>query len=202
MTQYTALVLAGGASRRLGGVDKASIDVGGHTLLERALDAVAGASARVVIGPTRQSLGSDVTSVCEDPPGGGPVAALEAGLGCVGTDVVAVLACDMPFVTPRLVDTLVQTLAATASGELPDGVTLRDNDGRRQPLAAAYRTASLRRAIAGLTTTSGASMRSLLAELALQEVPAGGVTALDCDTWESVAACRAAVARIDGLEHP
>jgi molybdopterin-guanine dinucleotide biosynthesis protein A len=204
MTEYAALVLAGGTSRRLGGVDKAGIDVGGQTLLERALDAVAGASARIVVGPARPCVWADVTSVCEDPPGGGPVAAIEAGLGYVARDVVVVLACDMPFVTPRLVNTLVDTLVhspgATASGKPLDGVTLRDSDGRRQPLAAAYRTASLRRTIASLPSARGASMRQLLGKLELEELPAGGITALDCDTWESVAACRAEMARAEGAE--
>ncbi|MSW42848.1 MAG: NTP transferase domain-containing protein, partial [Actinobacteria bacterium] len=36
---WVALVLAGGASRRLGGVDKPLLTVGGSTLLERAVTA-------------------------------------------------------------------------------------------------------------------------------------------------------------------
>ena len=47
-----AIVLAGGAGRRLGGADKAALDVGGRTLLERALAAVSGVPT-VVVGPAR-----------------------------------------------------------------------------------------------------------------------------------------------------
>src|SRR4051812_33904528 len=35
--EYDAIVLAGGGGRRLGGVDKATLEVGGRTLLDRVL---------------------------------------------------------------------------------------------------------------------------------------------------------------------
>ncbi len=53
MPSYDAIVLAGGSGRRLGGVDKADIRVGEQTLLDRALDAVAEATKRVVVGRPR-----------------------------------------------------------------------------------------------------------------------------------------------------
>ncbi|MBA2559128.1 MAG: NTP transferase domain-containing protein, partial [Propionibacteriales bacterium] len=53
MPGYAAIVLAGGSGRRLGGVDKGSLVVGGKTLLERALAAVAEASCRIAVGPPR-----------------------------------------------------------------------------------------------------------------------------------------------------
>ncbi|MEU9382801.1 NTP transferase domain-containing protein, partial [Streptomyces sp. NPDC048279] len=40
---YDAIVLAGGAARRLGGADKPSVRVGGRPLLDRVLTACAGA---------------------------------------------------------------------------------------------------------------------------------------------------------------
>ena len=47
------MVLAGGRAERLGGEDKAALDVGGATLLERALAAVAPARRVVVVGDER-----------------------------------------------------------------------------------------------------------------------------------------------------
>src|ERR1700712_830522 len=72
------IVRPGGAGRRLGLVDKPALLVRGRTLLSLALDAVAPALT-VVVGPPRE-LPSDVLQTREDPPQGGPAAALVAGL--------------------------------------------------------------------------------------------------------------------------
>ena len=63
MTRFAAVILAGGAGRRLGGVDKATIPVRGAPMLDHVLDAVADASPCVVVGPPRSSLPEGVISV-------------------------------------------------------------------------------------------------------------------------------------------
>lgn len=122
MTPYAAVVLSGGSARRLGGRSKPALVLGGRTLLERVLDAVSDATPRVVVGPQARP-GLLVTR--EDPPGGGPVAALAAGLRLVpdGTGQVAILAADLPFVTAAVITTLRE--AATGA----DGALLVDADG-------------------------------------------------------------------------
>ncbi|MBT2472738.1 NTP transferase domain-containing protein, partial [Streptomyces sp. ISL-66] len=50
---YDAIVLAGGAARRLGGADKPGLLVGGRPLLDRVLDACADARTTVVVGGRR-----------------------------------------------------------------------------------------------------------------------------------------------------
>ena len=186
MSSFDAIVLAGGQGRRLGGVDKADLRVGDTTLLTWALDAAAAASRRIVVGPPR-ALPVGVVGVSEEPPGGGPVAGLAAGLTEVGQPLVAVMACDMPFLDR---DVVAELVAVAAEAEHVDGVLLVDGEGHRQPLAAAYRTDSLRRAIARLGTPRDAAMRSLIAHLLLVELPAGPDATLDCDTWEAVARSR------------
>src|SRR6478672_6610484 len=99
---YTAVVLAGGKAARLGGQAKPQLEVGGRTMLATVLAAVSDADRRVVVGP-RQPVPADVVLVRERPPGGGPVAALRVGLTEVPTDVVALLAGDLPFLTGALV---------------------------------------------------------------------------------------------------
>jgi molybdopterin-guanine dinucleotide biosynthesis protein A len=190
LAKYDAIVLAGGSARRLGGIDKAGLEVAGQTLLDRALAAVCHATRRVVVGPQNAAdLPGDVTVVREQPPRGGPVAAIEAGLALITAEAVAVLACDMPQVTAALVSQLAARLAGAKPSD--DGVLVRDEHGRRQPLAAIYRTAALRRAVAGLSSTRGAAVRDLLSGLRLIEAAAPAGTTMDCDTWESVVACRA-----------
>lgn len=183
---FDALVLAGGSARRMGGEDKPALLVGGVPLLDRVLAAVAGAATTVVVGPQRATSRS-VLFAREDPPGGGPAAALAAGLPLVSAPWVAVLAADLPFLTPAVVDLL---LAAAQDG---DGALLVDDDGREQVLTGVWRTAALREAAVG--DLAGAPLRRVLGALAYARVPApadGPAPWLDCDTPQDLAAARAA----------
>jgi molybdopterin-guanine dinucleotide biosynthesis protein A len=154
---FDAVVLAGGRGSRLGGRDKASIDVGGHTLLEGVLDAVGHARQTVVVGPTRAGLGN-VVAVCEDPPGGGPVAALAAAMSSVSADTLVVLATDLPFVTRVVVDHLRATLASVPRAGAAVAV---DDSGRLQWLLAVWRVDALGHALACLGPPDARSLRDL-----------------------------------------
>ncbi|MEU6927909.1 DUF6457 domain-containing protein [Streptomyces sp. NPDC046374] len=78
-TAYDAIVLAGGAARRLGGADKPGVRVGGRSLLDRVLTGCRDAGTTVVVADPRTTA-RPVEWAREDPPGGGPLAALDAGL--------------------------------------------------------------------------------------------------------------------------
>lgn len=154
-------------------------------MLGRVLDAVGGASPRVVVGPARPDVPDDVVQVREHPPGGGPVAAIAAGLEAIGrAELVAVLAADLPFLTRAEVDLL---RAALAAGDR-DGVVFVDAAGREQWLCGVYRAAALRRAVAALDPPAGRPMRLLVAGLRLATLdrPATGGPPpwYDCDTEE------------------
>lgn len=185
-----AVVLAGGTAARMGGVDKASIEVDGVTLLERSLAATLSAPEVVVVGeqvPTSRP----VTWTVEDPPGGGPAAGLLAALDrfLATPDLVAVLAVDMPRVSAGTVARL--TWAVEADTDV-DGAVLVDPDGRRQPLAAVYRHAALSAARPGsLEEQHGLPVRRLVEPLRLVGVVAVGDEARDVDTWEDLRDLRA-----------
>jgi molybdopterin-guanine dinucleotide biosynthesis protein A len=187
---YDAIVLAGGGGARLGGIDKPQLMVGGATLLDRAVSAVSAASRIVVVGPAQPVTG-DVTFCREEPPGGGPVAAVAAGLPRTGADVVVVLAADLPWVAPA-VPVLVAAVPTSGLALLVDAA------GRANYLAAAWRRAALERALAQLGDPAGASMRSLTAHIERVDVldPAGW--GRDCDTWDDLEKARADAEAPDG----
>ncbi|MFF5217803.1 NTP transferase domain-containing protein [Micromonospora sp. NPDC000442] len=110
MTAYAAVVLAGGAGRRMGGRDKPVLAVGGVPMRERVLTAVADASPRILVGPGPAIAGVRLTR--EVPAGGGPVAAVAAGLALLDTEVpaVALLAADLPLLTRPAVGDLLNRL--------------------------------------------------------------------------------------------
>ncbi|WAZ22931.1 molybdenum cofactor guanylyltransferase [Streptomyces cinnabarinus] len=188
---YDAVVLAGGAARRLGGADKPGIGVGGRPLLERVLAACADARTTVVVADERPTA-RPVAWAREDPPGGGPLAALGAGLRATTADRLVLLSADLPFLDAATVRRLLTALGASGA----DGALLTDAEGRDQPLVAAYRAPVLREALAALTaehgTLTGLPLRRLTAGLRLDRVP-DPVASFDCDTWDDIATARARI---------
>lgn len=149
------------------------LTVGGKSLLHRVLAAVAGAGPVVVVGPERAGVGG-VLWTREEPPGGGPVAALAAGLRLIGAPRVAVLAGDLAGVAPSTVERL-----GAALGDA-DGAVLVDDQGRRQWLIGVWRTERLRAAIPA--EPHGAALRRVLGPLAIVDVPAAPGESADIDT--------------------
>ncbi|MEU5163576.1 NTP transferase domain-containing protein [Streptomyces sp. NPDC020875] len=192
---YDAVVLAGGGAKRLGGADKPGVAVGGRALLDRVLGACRDAGRTVVVGGRRPTV-RPVVWTREDPPGGGPLAALAAGVRQLATPpdgAVVVLSADLPFLGPSTVRRLVDALGADGH----EGVVLTDPDGRDQPLVAAYRAEPLRREIALLATEygspAGLPLRLLVRELDLDRIEAGPFASFDCDTWDDIAVARARI---------
>lgn len=123
-TSFDAVILTGGRGRRLGGRDKAALQVAGTPMLQRALAACRGAQRVIVAGQPPVPPG--VHQVQEDPPGGGPVAGIVAGLGQVGAPWTLVLAVDQPDAARA-----VPGLLAAAENENPATDTEQGAGGER-----------------------------------------------------------------------
>jgi molybdopterin-guanine dinucleotide biosynthesis protein A len=175
---FCGVVLAGGTAARMDGVDKASVELHGRTLLELAVDAMLDADEVVVVAPDSVPTSRPVTFVCEDPPRGGPVAGLLTGVDALlrRPRLIGVLAVDMPRVTPATM----RRLREAADGR--DGAFLVDADGPRQlaGVISADRLAAVR---PGLEGQHGMALHRLLAPLNLAEVAADGDEAVDIDSW-------------------
>lgn len=188
MTHFAAVVLAGGTGQRLGGLDKGALEVGGVTLLDGVLQATVSAVTTVVVGEPRPTVRA-VEWTREDPAGTGPLAGLLAGMELLDPEVTpftAVFATDLTELGADDVHRLVDVLVATPDAE---AVLFVDAEGRRQPLAAVYRTVALLTALRELQPLAGKPMRALVQLLTVQEVPDHGASA-DCDTPEQLAVLR------------
>lgn len=179
LSGFAAVILAGGQASRLGGADKATIELGGRSLLERTLDAVVDAGEVVVVGqqvPTERPA----TFVLEDPRHGGPVAGLLTGRDSLlrTFPTIAVLAVDMPHLT----SSTFRRLHEAAVGH--EGAVLTQ-DGRRQ-LAFVVETARLDAVRPDREAQHGLAVRALLEPLDLVEVAALGQEARDVDTWSDL----------------
>lgn len=159
----TAVILAGGQSRRMGR-DKLQLTVSGEKLLDRAIRRYGEVFPRVLVsvaGPERYpELGG--RRVFDAFPGAGPLAGLHAGLLAAGGDVFLTGA-DMPFSSPEKA-----LLLASLCGDA-EACVLTDGEGRWEPLFGFYRVSLLPKAEA-LLRGGRRSMSALLAAASLREV--------------------------------
>lgn len=170
---YDAIVLAGGRARRAGG-HKLDLRRDGRTLLDHAIEAVSGAATLVLVGPvTELATDREVIWRREDPPYGGPVAAITAALADLCSDATVVLAGDVPYAAE-----VVPALLADLRG---DAAVAVDDTGALQPLLAAYRTQWLRDRV----RTATPAARSLLDGARIATVTTA--TSGDVDTAEDAA---------------
>jgi molybdopterin-guanine dinucleotide biosynthesis protein A len=163
----------------------------------------------VIAGPPLEGLARPVRFVREDPPGSGPLAGIGAGLAAVSTPTVGVIAADMPFALPVVVEALTRLTEAAPPSDVhgtenrvggsvhgvdpqitAQAVVPIDPLGYRQPLCAAYRTDALRTALAALGPLAGLSVRSLLLGLDVVEWSVPAAALADVDTEEQLTAAR------------
>ena len=162
-----AIVLAGGASRRMGR-DKATLEISGRTFVERAVTTLLTRCSPVfvVAAPGQPLPALDAEVLRDDVRGVGPLLATARGLRAAaeaGMEHAFVCAVDMPYLTVDLIDELVgPSVRLGADVVLPW-------DGRDHYLAGVYRTDLASRADA-LVAAGERSMRALVNAVDTQRV--------------------------------
>ena len=131
---FTAFVLAGGRSRRMG-TDKAFVLLDGRTLLARALGLALSLTSDVCIVGDPAKFASFAPVVEDLFPGCGPLAGIHAALRSSQTDLNLILAVDMPFLTPALL----QYMLGRAKDSDSARATVPRTAQGWQPLCAVYR---------------------------------------------------------------
>lgn len=109
MESVSAIILAGGRGTRLGGVNKALVEVGGRPIVARQLDVLRRLGAEVVAVANDDSLASfDVRIVPDVERQAGPLMGLYSGLRAAQGELCLVVACDMPLLSERLLRWLIE----------------------------------------------------------------------------------------------
>ncbi len=162
ITDCTAVILTGGDSRRMG-QDKASLLLGERSLLQHVISIVQPLFHEVVISVRQPRAEITLPQVCDDPTQRGPLAGLAAGLQRAKTTWVFVLACDMPFIEPAVIERLAR---------FRDGhqAVVPMVQGYPQPLAAFYAVSCANTVIECLNGDGKHSLRELLDKLTVRYV--------------------------------
>jgi molybdopterin-guanine dinucleotide biosynthesis protein A len=167
-------VLAGGRGSRLGGVDKAALDLHGRPILEHLLSALSPLAREIVVVANDDRLADDPRlRVIRDPdPHAGVLPALLAALDAASSDLLLLVACDMPFVSRRLMEHLV-ALAADHDAVVPKV------DGFEQVMHAVYRVGPCRAAVTNALEQGRRRMIAFLDEVDTRYVDESELRRLD-----------------------
>lgn len=128
-----AVILAGGGSRRMGGIHKGDLWLGDQTFTQRLVQQLSDVAEHVWLscGEVELQNGPGYQLVRDEYPGCGPMGGLHASLRCCKNDLLLVTACDTPFVEAALYQYLYPFLGNHAGVVAVSG-------GKMQPLAAIY----------------------------------------------------------------
>lgn len=163
MSGDVGVILAGGQSSRMG-EDKATMMFGGEPLLARVARRLSSSVDEVlVIGPQSLAPLAPHARVVEDAlPAIGPLGGLYTALAATRSTRIFLVACDMPFICPGLVQAM---LALAETRDDADVVALYANE-RVQPLHAVYSRGCLP-AVERALKAKNHSLHALLEHLAV-----------------------------------
>ena len=157
------IVLSGGTSSRFG-ADKSQAMLGHQQLIHHILTGIPKEFEIIIVGADPLFTPASYRCVQESPAGGGPVAGIAAALELCESEIVGVLATDMPFAGAHMIHLL------SAMTSYDDAIMFVDSKGFKQPLAALYRREALENALSTIGNSHGASMRTLISHLKIHEV--------------------------------
>ena len=109
----TGLILAGGQARRMGGIDKGLIELGGRSMISYIIAALTPQVGDIIINANRNVSDYEAYGylVISDDMDNylGPLAGMASGLKQCNTDYIATVPCDGPVLVDCYVDTLIST---------------------------------------------------------------------------------------------
>ena len=172
----TVTILVGGYGSRMGGVDKAALELNGKPLLEHVLDAVSPFASEIfVVANDDRLVGDPRFTVLHDPePHAGVLPALLTALDAASSPLMLLLACDMPFVNRDVVGFLLD-LATTHDAVMPYVQSFP------QAMHAVYRVEPCRAAVRNLLEdeNGGRRMISFLDDVDAIRVPEEDIRKID-----------------------
>ena len=175
----SALVFAGGRATRLGGRNKALLEVGGRRIVDRIRDALGPLVSETLVLTNDDSLAElgGARLVFDPTPHAGVLPALASGLQAASCELCLAVACDMPFVSARLFEYLLQLQAAEAA----DVVIPRSEASRTslEPMHAVYRRATVLEAIRAALARGEQRMISYFPSVRVREVEPSEWQAVD-----------------------
>lgn len=179
MAEIGAIVLCGGQSRRMG-TPKAWLDFGPEKMLQRVVRIVATVAEPIVVvaAPSQNlpQLPETVITLRDAVAGRGPLQGLSAGLGALPQqmELAFATATDVPFLNPAWITRLRELIG-------DDDLAMPLVDGYHHPLAALYRTRSVRPVVESLLAEDRLRLVYLMEAIKTRLVSADELREVDSD---------------------
>lgn len=174
ISHVSGIILAGGGGRRMGGINKGLLEVGGYRIIDRVARALCPVFRHVMVitnSPEEyRFLGLPLHP--DLLPGRGPLGGLYTGLTLCESTFGFLTACDMPFLNSLVIHAMVN---AVRSG---DSVIVPRIRGRLHPLHAIYSRSCLP-FIKELLEQDDLKIINLFSMVAIKEIPESEFVALD-----------------------
>jgi molybdopterin-guanine dinucleotide biosynthesis protein A len=172
----TAAILAGGRASRFGGTDKSALVIGRSRINQRELAAMSPVASEILIisNAAARYPGLGIPVVGDRVAGAGPLGGIYTALVSARHPWVLIVACDMPFVSTMLFETLVGAIDDDA-----DAVVPRSARGL-EPLCAMYAQRAapiLKRRLEAHEWRVG----EMIAELRVREIAGAALAGLEDD---------------------
>lgn len=171
-------IFAGGRATRLGGVNKALLEVGGRPIVHRILSRLGPLSDDRLILANDRSLDSlaGARLVLDEEPHAGVLPALANGLRAAHGDLCLVVACDMPFLSRPVFEYLLSLQRAEAAD-----VVIPRAGTYLEPMHAVYRRQTVLGAIEQALARGEQRMVSYFPAVRVREVSEAELRPLDPD---------------------
>jgi molybdopterin-guanine dinucleotide biosynthesis protein A len=172
----SALVFAGGRASRLGGVNKALLEVGGVTIVGRIIEALEPLVGELIAVVNDDALAHlpELRLVRDPDPHAGVLPALLAGLRAARGNVCLAVACDMPFVSRPLFEHQLGLLSGC-------DLVLPTVGGHAEPMHAVYRTATCADAVAAALERGERRMVAFHRDVRVRELSESELRLVDPD---------------------
>lgn len=185
----SAVILAGGYSKRLG-QEKSLLEFEGKPLIFWTLKKLTSVADEVLVVARNEAHAARLIEAVDafmpgaaiftwdEIEGYGPVAGLYAGMKKAKGELCFAAACDLPFLSPRVVDRLFQ-IAVLAQEEGLDGAVPVHPDGLFEPLHCVYGREKMQKACERAMERGERRVHAPLRELAIRSVPVDLLRPLD-----------------------
>jgi molybdopterin-guanine dinucleotide biosynthesis protein A len=179
VSRLLAGVFVGGAGKRMGGTAKGLLRAPeGVTLVERWRRMLESAGVDVVlVGASDAYASMGLESIPDDPAGVGPLGGLCALMRRAGSGLALAVACDLPFVSARLLDRLVTAPPAT--------IVAPRRDDRWEPFFARYDAAAVLPVAIELLAQDRRALQALLDAAGARELPVSEEESRELRDWDT-----------------
>ncbi len=162
-----AVILAGGKGKRMGGVEKALLDLQGRPFLDYLLETLSCFFSKISISTNSPKLYNRYgLSIIEDEfPDKGPMAGILAALENIDSDFLFFVPCDTPLLQKGLIQCILERI-----DKLKNGLVIEDQNRRLHPLLGVYGK-SLAPLIRKRILDHRLKLQELVAEANLQILP-------------------------------